>query len=151
MNRGIRALAAVGLLGACYSYTAAGPAESVTPKLGQRVLVTLTREAVVMLSVKLGPQATYIEGDVLAADSAGLRLAVRRVEDARRIGTDWIGEQVTLPREAIARVTERHFSVGATALLGGLALGGIIGAYAAFGPSGEVGGGGGVQSPNPTQ
>jgi|SRR6266545_1864394 len=151
MNRRIGPLAAIGLVGACYSYTPAGPVESVTPKLGQRVLVTLTREGVATLSMKLGPQATYVEGDVLAADSAGLRLAVRRVENARRIGTEWIGERVTLPRDLIARVSERHFSVGATALLSGLALGGVIGAYAAFGSNSGATEGGGLQSPNPTQ
>jgi hypothetical protein len=123
------ALLAVLLTGACYSYQ---PVQNVSPKPGTRVNVTLTDQAVAEYGMRLGPQATYIEGNVIEADSAGLRLAVVRVEDSRRTGTDWKGEEVTFPRNAIARVTERRLSVGATAIMSGLAVGSVIGAYVAF-------------------
>lgn len=140
----LAALVAMSLLGACYSYR---PVDTVAPKLGTRVALTLTTEGTGALAVQLGPQATYVEGDLVEADSSALRLAVRRVEDPRRLGTEWKGEQVTIPREAIASVSERHLSIGATALVGGLAVGGMIGAYAAFG---TTGGADGVAFPFPS-
>jgi hypothetical protein len=133
----IPALLAVVLTGGCYSYQ---PVQSVTPKPGSRVNVTLTERAVAEYSTRLGPQATYIEGNVIDVDSAGMRLAVIRVEDARRTGTDWKGEQVTFPREAIARVTERKLSVGATAIMSTLAVGSVVGAYLAFDLEGQADG-----------
>jgi hypothetical protein len=131
------AIAAVLLTSACYSYQ---PVQDVTPKLGTRVNLMLTERAVAEYSVRLGPQATYIEGNVIDVDSAGMRLAIVRVEDARRTGTDWKGEQVTFPREAIARVTERKLSVGATAIVSGLAVGSVVGAYLAFDLEGKADG-----------
>jgi hypothetical protein len=140
MNARLTWLAATLLLGACYSYTTAGPVETVSPKIGTRIALTLTPGGVAVLAGQLGPQATYVEGEVLETDSTALRLTVRRVEDSRRIGTEWKGEQVTVPREAIASVTERRLSIGATAILSGLAVGGVIGAYAAFGTEGGADG-----------
>ncbi len=150
MNVRIAALAALSLLGACYSYRPAGPVETVSLKPGTRVNLVLTQQAVADFGTRLGPQATYVEGNVIGADSAGLHLAVIRVEDARRTGTEWKGEQVAFPREAIASVSERRLSIGATAILGGLAVGGVLGAYAAFGTEGTADG---VAIPlsNPTQ
>ena len=138
MNQRMAALAAMWLLGACYSYR---PVDTVSPKPGTRIALTLARESVLTgLAQQLGPEATYVEGDLLRADSTALLLAVRRVEDPRHLGTEWKGEQVTIPREAIASVSERHLSIGATAIAGGLAVGGMIGAYAAFGTSGSADG-----------
>lgn len=134
------AVATVSLLGACYSYRPAGPVDTVTPEQGTRVNLTLTSEGVAMFANQLGPQATYVEGDVIEADPSMLRIAVRRVEDARRTGAEWKGEQVTFPRTAVASVRERHFMVGATAIVSGLAVGGVIGAYAAFGLDGTADG-----------
>jgi hypothetical protein len=131
------------LSGGCYSYQ---PVRDVAPKTGTRVSVTLTEHAVAEFSPKLGPQAMYVEGNVLEADSSGLRLAVVRVEDARRIATDWRGEQVTFPRDAIARVSERKLSIGATAIISGLAVGSVVGAYLAFDPNGKADG---VSFPTP--
>lgn len=133
----IPALLAALLTGACYSYQ---PVQSVAPKPGSRVNLTLTEQGVADFGTQLGPQATYIEGNVIEADSGGLRLAVVRVEDSRRIGTDWKGEQVTFPRESIARVSERRLSVGATAIVSGLAVGSVIGAYVAFDLNGKADG-----------
>jgi hypothetical protein len=104
------------------------------------VNLTLTERAVAEYGTRLGPQATYIEGNVIDVDSAGMRLAILRVEDARRTGTDWKGEEVTFPREAIARVTERKLSVGATAIMSGLAVGSVVGAYLAFDLEGSADG-----------
>ncbi|HET8622481.1 MAG TPA: hypothetical protein VFM14_02870 [Gemmatimonadales bacterium] len=133
----IPALLAVLFTGGCYSYQ---PVQSVLPSPGTRVNLTLTEQAVAEYSHRLGPQATYIEGNIIQADSAGVRLGIVRVEDARRTGTDWRGEEFTFPRESIARMTERRLSVGATAIVGGLALGSVVGAYLAFDLDGEASG-----------
>lgn len=140
MNTRLALLTALLLFSACYSYRPVGSVDTVSLKPGTRVSLTLTETGVAEYSTQLGPQATYIEGDLLEADTAGLRLAIRRVEDARRTGIDWKGEQVMFPRNAIARVSQRRLSVGATALVGGLAVGGMIGAYAAFGTEGSANG-----------
>lgn len=150
MNARMAVLALSALLGGCYSYRTVGPADTVSPKPGTRVSLTLTEAAVAEYGMRLGPQVIYVEGDVLEADTSGFRLAVRRVEDSRRTGTEWTGEEFTFPRNAIASVSERHLAIGATALIGGLAVGGVIGAYAAFGTEGSADG---VAIPptNPTQ
>ena len=133
----VSAFLAVLLTSACYSYQ---PVQDVAPKPGTRVNLTLTDRAVAEYSTRLGPQATYIEGNVIDVDSAGMRLAIVRVEDSRRTGTDWKGEQVMFPRDAIARVTERRLSVGATAIISGLAVGSVVGAYLAFDLEGKADG-----------
>ena len=134
---GVAALVAMSLLGGCYSYR---PVDALSPMPGKRIALTLTPAGVRLLAVQLGPQATYVEGDLLEADSTAVRLALRRVEDSRHTGTNWNGEQVAIPREVIASVSERRLSIGATAIASGLAVGGILGAYAAFGTAGSADG-----------
>ena len=131
------ALVAVSLLGACYSYQTV---DTVAPQPGKRIALTITPEGVKMLTLQLGPQITTVEGDLLEADSTAIRLALRRVENSQRLGTKWNGEQVTIPREVIERVSQRRLSIGATAIASGLAVGGVLGAYAAFGTSGQADG-----------
>jgi len=129
-------LAAVWFMTACYSYKHAGPVDAVAPATGSHIQVRLTQEGALALAQQIGPQAVTVEGDVVAADVDSLRLAVREVEDARHITTAWKGEQVAIPRDAIASVGQRRLSVGATALLGGLAAGSVIAAAEAFSGSG---------------
>lgn len=133
----VTGLVAMSLLGACYSYR---QLDTVSPKPGKKIALTLTSDGVRMFTLQLGPQVTSVEGDLLEADSTTVRLALRRVEDSRRLGTKWNGEQVTIPREVIARISERRLSIGATAIASGLAVGGMLGAYAAFGTSGQADG-----------
>jgi hypothetical protein len=64
----IPALAALILAGGCYSYQ---PVRGVVPTPGTRVNLTLTESAVAEYSNRLGPQATYVEGNIIEADSAG--------------------------------------------------------------------------------
>jgi len=138
-------LAAVWLMTGCYSYRQAGPADAVAPATGSHIQVRLTQEGALGLAQQIGPQAVTVEGDVINADADSLRLAVRGVEDARHITTEWKGEQVAIPRAAIASVGQRRLSVGATALLGGLAAGSVIAAAEVF-----SGGGASTGAGNPT-
>jgi hypothetical protein len=76
----------------------------------------------------------------VSADSSGVTLAVNHIETARRISSDWKGEYVTLPREDVASLRVRRFSIGGTALLGGLAGGGLAATFALIGGTGTASG-----------
>ena len=56
---------------------------------------------------------------MLQADSSGLDLEVKEIESYRGIRSDWSGEQVRLPREAVAGLQERRLSVGGTGIMAG--------------------------------
>lgn len=143
MRLRIEALAACALLGGCYSYR---PADTVSPAdlpAGTNVEVRLTPEGATHLATQLGPDTRYVRGQWLGTDSTGVRLAVSSVETTRRIGVPWKGEKVTLPHGDIAAVQERKLAVGATGLLGGVVLGGLVAATAAFSGHGSVSGVGG--------
>ena len=127
------------LLGGCYTYRPLGSVEVAMPPPGDRVEARLTTAGSAMLASQVGPDVLLLEGHVVSADSAGLTLAVTRSETARRIGTEWRGEHVTLPRADVASLRERKLSVGATALFGGLAGGGLVGIAALLGTGGASG------------
>jgi hypothetical protein len=120
------------LLTACFTYRPLGSVDAAMPTPGTRVEVRLTTTAAAALANQVGPDVLYLQGDVVSADSTALTVAVTQSETARRISTEWRGEHFTLPREDIASLSQRKLSVGATALLGGLAGGGIVAAAAAF-------------------
>ena len=128
MKASMMVLAAISLVSGCHSYRQAGPADAVAPATGSHIQVRLTQQGTASLALQIGPQAVMVDGDVLSATADSLTLAVRSVEDARHITTDWKGEQVTIPRDAIASMGERRLAVGATALIGGLAAGSVIAA-----------------------
>ncbi len=133
------------LLAGCYTYRPLGGVDAAMPAPGDHVEARLTPMGSASLAPQVGPDVLLLEGQVVSADSAGLTLAVTRSETARRIGTEWKGEHVTLPRGDVASLRERKLSVGATALFGGLAGGGLVGVAAllggAGGASGTAGGG----------
>jgi hypothetical protein len=128
------------LVAGCYSYRPLPSVDAAMPAAGSQVEVRLTTAGASALANQLGPDMLFVEGALISADDAGLTLAVNRTETARKIGADWKGEHVTLPKESVASVGERKFSVGATALLGGLAGGGLVAAYALLNGSGNTSG-----------
>jgi hypothetical protein len=68
---------------------------------------------------------------------------VLEIESVRGIRSDWHGEHVRLPRQAVAGLQERRLSVGGTTLLGSVVVGGLYAAYRLFGGGGSVEGAGG--------
>ena len=128
------------LLAGCYTYRPLPSVDAAMPAAGSQVEVRLTTAGAAAMATQVGTDILFLEGSVVSADEAGLTLAVSRSETARHISADWKGEHVTLPKENIASVGERKLSVGATALLGGLAGGSIVAAYALFGGSGTASG-----------
>ena len=128
------------LLAGCYTYRPLGSVDAAAPAPGTPVQVRLTTAGASALASEIGPDILYLNGQVVSADSAGLTLAVAHTETARRLSADWKGEHVTIPREDIASVERRKLSVGGTALLGGLAGGGLVAAVALIGGSGSASG-----------
>jgi hypothetical protein len=123
-------------MSACYSYKHAGSADVVEPANGSHIQVRLTQDGAVSLAQRIGANAVTVEGEVLAAGADSLLLAVREVEHAGQATITWNGEKIGIPRGAIASVGQRRLSIGATALLGGLAAGTVIAAAEVFSGSG---------------
>ena len=110
-------------LAACYTYR---PLETTQPEAGSRVSAQLTNSGSQELIAEIGPDVLHVEGMVLHADSAGLDLEVKEIESYRGIRSDWNGEQVRLPREAVAGLQERRLSPGGTGLMGGAIVAGLL-------------------------
>jgi hypothetical protein len=124
------ALTGLLLLGGCYSYrTARGP----VPDPGSHVSIRLSRDASTTLASELGPGVVYVEGVILSDDSAGLRLAVRRIEKAGDLDAQWSGEIVTFPHDSYLSMEERKLNLPGTMLFGGLAVGAMVALHSAFG------------------
>jgi hypothetical protein len=140
MKASITAGLTCALLAGCYTYRPLPSVDAAMPAPGTQVEVRLTTAGAAALANQVGPDVLYLEGLLVAADSSALTLKMTRSETARRVSAEWKGEQVTLAREHIASVGARKLSVGATALLGGLAGGGLVAAYALLGGSGGTSG-----------
>ena len=118
------------LLSGCFSYR---PAHGPAPEPGAHVSIRLSRDASRELAMKLGPGVAYVEGVVLADDSAGLHLAVKRVEGGAETDAVWTGEPVTFPHDAYLSLEERRLNLPGTVIFGGLAVGAVVAIRQAFG------------------
>jgi hypothetical protein len=119
-------IAGLVMVTACYTYR---PLETTVPAPGQRVSAQLTTEGSRDLTGQIGPEVLHVEGDVVGADSSGLDLDVQEIENYRGIRSDWHGEHVRLPREAVAGMQQRHISIGGTGLMGGALAAGLYFVY----------------------
>ncbi|HJR16164.1 MAG TPA: hypothetical protein VJ808_04855 [Gemmatimonadales bacterium] len=131
---------------ACYTYR---PLSTPEPQPGSRVSAQLTGQGSQRLAGQIGPDVLHVEGEVVASDSAGLNLVVREIESFRGIRSDWNGEQVRIPREAVVGIQERRLSVGGTGVMGGVMAAGLYAMYRVLGgpglfegTGGQAGGGG---------
>lgn len=141
-----RIIFGVVLLCGCYTYR---PLSTPAPAEGTRVSAQLTGQGSVDLAGQIGPDVLHVEGEVVRADSTGVELVVREIESFRGIRSDWDGEQVRIPMDAVAGMQERRLSVGGTGLLGGVMVGGLYAIYRVLGgpgllegADGQAGGGG---------
>jgi hypothetical protein len=123
-------LAALVLAAGCYTYR---PLSAPLPAAGTRVQAALTENGIDSLADRIGPDVELVEGKVIRADSAGLTLAVREVENHRGVRSDWQDEVVAIPRRFVQNIQERRISVGGTGLLGGAIAAGLVAATQAFG------------------
>ena len=133
-------------LGACYTYR---PLSTPEPEPGTRISAQLTGQGSQDLAAQIGPDVLHVEGEVVEADSSGVGLVVREIESYRGIRSDWNGEQVRLPKAAVAGLQERRLSPGGTGLMGGVLAVGLYAIYRVLGGPGlfegnpgQVGGGG---------
>jgi hypothetical protein len=120
----------IGLLAACYTYR---PLETPMPAPGQRVSAQLTTEGSRDLTGQIGPEVLHVEGNVIDADSSGMDLNVLEVESYRGFRSDWHGERLRIPREAVAGMQQRRLSVGGTGLMAGALTAGLYVVYRVLG------------------
>ena len=126
-------LAGALILTGCYTYR---PLATTEPAEGTRVSAQLTGDGSRELAAQVGPDVLHMEGTVLHADSSGLQLEVREIESYRGIRSDWNGEQVSLPREAVAGIQERKLSPGGTGIMSGVIVAGLYAVYRILGGPG---------------
>jgi hypothetical protein len=133
--RRLAPLLALALAAGCYTYR---PLSAPEPAAGTRVQADLTDAGADSLAARIGPSIQAVDGDVVRADSAGLTLAVREVENRRGERSDWQGEPVVIPRRFVRELQQRRLSVGGTGLLGGAIAAGLVAATQAFGGRGTL-------------
>ena len=110
---------APGLLGACYTYR-----PLVTqPEPTSRVSLVLSDAGRVAAADQIGPQASRVEGAVIAASDSGYVLSVSGVKPIIGEWVKWTGETVSVHRNDVATMYERRFSGSRTAVfIGGAAV-----------------------------
>ncbi|HEY6829334.1 MAG TPA: hypothetical protein VI259_20875 [Gemmatimonadaceae bacterium] len=127
MTRAVRALSAllVGASAACYEYREASPT-AVRPD--EMVHVVLSSDASSSLAGSIGPNATSLDGRVVAVDSGRMRLAVTQI--ARALGPDQFleDEPIDLPTHGALIVSVRSMDRPRSALL---ALSGMVAGFIA--------------------
>jgi hypothetical protein len=134
------ALLVVLVVNGCYSYH---PLESPAPASGTRVAADLTDSGSLAMASQIGPGIISVRGEVVESSSDGLLLALISVLGRNDQEMFWRGEQVQIPLITVARVQQRRFALGKTILFGGVVVGGLFAAVAAFTGDGSGGGGGG--------
>jgi hypothetical protein len=121
---------ALGLtLTGCYKYL---PLQSTPPAPGEVVEVSLTREGSDQMTRFYGPGISQLDAKVLAVRVETLELAVRTVRTSQGFESAFRGDTLALPLLSGASISGRRFAVGPTVLLGGLVVGGAVGAVAAL-------------------
>lgn len=106
---------------ACYQYTSSGP-DRVQP--GQIVHVDLTAPGAATLAPAIGPDATALNGRVLARAGNDVTLAVTQIDRANGPEQFLKGDPLSVSLNSIAAVQLRSFDKARTAL----AIGGVIAA-----------------------
>lgn len=114
------------LLAGCYRYAPFPPAAAATP--GAEVRFYLTPDGSTRVAPTLGPQTTVVAGRAEHGRDGGVLLLVSSTTKAYGGTTQWVGERVTIPLDAIAR-SERRVVDRRRSLLagGGVALAAVVG------------------------
>lgn len=108
----------------CYVYQ---PGTTSQPPVGTPLRVTLTDTGSVELAAQVGPRVTAIDGLLQGGDQTqSLLLSVTQTVTTDGVEHSWTGEQVRVPRTAIATVRERKFSPGRSALAGAVLTGAVV-------------------------
>lgn len=118
-----------------------------TPRPGGELVLDMTTEATDRMSGFLGRGVVGIRGRLLAWERDSIVVSMVATRIARGVEQLWNGERVAIPREAIARITERRVDRGRTSLLAlaGLAL--ILTTFQAITGGNDGPSGGGTKPP----
>jgi hypothetical protein len=130
-------------LAGCYTYEPATLTPE--PRAGAALRLSITDRATADLRDYLGPNVEALNGQLLAADTSELNLAVRSIVFYNGSEQFWTGDRVRIPRSAVARVELRRFSASRTGFLTALSITGALVLGHAL-----LGGGDAVGSTNPT-
>ena len=101
------AAAALGINTGCYSYVAV-PASQETS--GRELRVTLADGSAGDLARYLGPRAASLEGKLVDRTDTSLTVSVTTVTRTSGVEETWPGDDVVLPRAAIATVQTQRIS-----------------------------------------
>ena len=107
----------------CYGYY---PTRSFTPGPGMQIAAELSDSGSAALTRYVGPGVVAVEGTVMRTSDSAIALSVRTVRQFSGNESGWRGEEVTLSRGLIARVSERRFSPARTMLFAGAMVVGAI-------------------------
>lgn len=107
----------------CYSYQ---PVQVQPPQAMERVSISLNDRGREQLTQRVGPILDRVEGRIVRLDSTNVVIAVSRVVNLRGETSNWVGEEVVIPRDGILGYQARPFSRGRTAVLVGALVGGLI-------------------------
>jgi len=107
----------------CYAYTPIPLAQSTT---SAAVRLTLTAPFYAERFGSLGSNVRALEGKVRLVDESSVTIAVTDVARTTEDEEQFHGETVTIPRQAIAGIDQRHVSIARSLLLTGLIIGGAI-------------------------
>jgi hypothetical protein len=127
----------------CYYYR---PTETPTPAPTTFVSMALTDSGTDQLWRYLGPEVGALRGRLLATEGGSYAMSVYAVDLRNGTTLGWKGERVVVSRGLVSGMSERHFSLGRTALTSGLSAAGFVltlQAFKVFGGGGSSAGGGG--------
>lgn len=130
------------LLTGCHVYR---PVTVDSAPMGTAVAIDLTDRGTADLGRLLGSGVDRVTGELLNVTERELRIAVRSARQADGIENFWKGEQVTLPRESVARVQERRLSKVRSGALSAALVAAAVAIWqglGSFGGSPESGNGG---------
>jgi hypothetical protein len=116
-----------------------------TPAPGSRVHVALTDQGSIDLAQYLGPRVAGVDGRLVQTSDSAVSVSVTQVVTQSGDDQLWKGENVAIPRGAIASVQGRKLSFWRSGIIGGAvaAAAFIIGAQAGGSSGGGKKGGGG--------
>lgn len=136
MARAPLLLAAVTVLAGCYKYQ---PLNSVTPANGQEVQVSLNEQGSSAVRPHFGEGVGDLQAKMLEFRADTIRLAVHSARGMDGVQLYSGADTIALPMSGVSSIAGRKVSVGQSALLGGVLIGGSIAAMAAL--SGDGGNG----------
>ena len=110
------------LLSGCYQYTPIDSQVSASA-LGDEVRLRLTDAGAVTLAPLVGNRVEIVDGRLSSVADTALTLSVTSTTDRLGSETPWKGEQVTVPRSALAGIERRHLDRGKSYLVGGITAG----------------------------